>query len=193
MGSRTDQLTQLVAQEFKTWGLTNYKDGYHHLTKSGAKPVLNVDAKDADARLHMACHALRGKRKSTGAIMRTGRTAFQNGGGCCTTSAFAVAYKLHEFGFKGRIEIIGQGSMDNGHMWVVVDRVGATVQDGWVKRPANGYADWGSFIALDVWLKAFGWEGIWKKPENGMHHFFIENDHTKLEVTYDSTVEDGDD
>jgi hypothetical protein len=193
MGTRTDQIKEIVARDFAAWGLTNYKDGYRHLTKVGAERVINDGAKLADARLHMGCHAFLGKRKSTAAVIRTGRSAFQNGGGCCTTSAFAVAYKLLDAGIRDRVEIIGQGSMDNGHMWVVVGRTGGAVQDGKVKRPDNGYAEWGSYIAVDVWLKAFGWEGVWKKPEHGMHHFFIENDHTKLEITYDSLVEDGDD
>jgi hypothetical protein len=193
MGKRTTQIKHIIDHDFADWGLTNYGSGYTHLAKPGATINVKAEAKNADARLHMGCHAFLGKRKSTSAASRTGRQAFQNGGGCCTTSAFAVVFKLLEAGITDRIEIIGQGSHDNGHMWVVVGRTGDTVQDGKVKRPANAHDDWGSYIVCDVWLKAFGWPGVWKKPPGGKHHFFIDNDHDHLEVTYDSLIEDGDD
>lgn len=191
------QIVHAIVKNFGNWGLTNYKDDYAHLTKPGAQVKINAGAKDADARLHMTCQAFRGKRKSKDQVMSTGRRAFENGGGCCTTSAFAVAYKLHEVGVTERIEIIGQGSFHNGHMWVVVGREGGTSQGGGLnatKRPENSHATWGDYVAVDTWLKAFGWgSGVWRKPPNGKHHFFIESDISRLEITYDSLVEDGDD
>ena len=189
-------ITQQVILNFANWGLTNFKEDYRHLAAPGKQPVVNNGAKNADARLHMMCQAFRGNRKSTDEVMRTGMQAFQNGAGCCTTSAFAVAYKLHDAGVTDRIEIIGQGSFDNGHMWVVVGRTNGTEHSGGLvkgrKRPDNSHNHWGDYMVVDVWLKAFGWKGVWRTPPQGKHHFFIDNEFSKLEVTYDSLVGDGD-
>lgn len=189
---RLTHISTIIDKEFAGFGLTNYKSDYSHLTKKGSTVLVNEKAKALDGALQMRCFALKGIRKSTFSVKMTGKQAFANGGGCCTTCAFAVAYKLLESGITDRIEIIGQTSFHNGHMWVVVGRTGATVQDGVVKRPANTHATWGKYIVVDIWLKAFGWDGVWKNPPNGQHHSFIEDDIGKLEVTYDSTVPEGD-
>jgi hypothetical protein len=186
------QISRMMKDDFGGWGITNYGNGYAHLAKGGAKVATAPDKKDADARLYMGCHAFNGNMKTTSAVKRTGGMAFRNGAGCCTTSAFAVAFQLLECGIRDRIEIIGQGSHDNGHMWVVIGRTGGTVRDGKVNRPANPQSEWGEYIVCDVWLKAFGWPGVWKTPPGGKHHFFIEDDHERLEITYDSTAQEED-
>jgi hypothetical protein len=188
------RILQMARLDFDDWGLTNFKEGYRWLTKPGEQPniVANGAVKDQDFALYARCHAFLGKRKSSASVRMTGRQAFQNGAGCCTTSAFAAAFKLLSFNIPERIEIIGQSSHDNGHMWVVVGRTGGTVQDGNVKRPANDPDQWGNIIVVDTWLKAFGWSGVWKNPPGGAHHEFIENDSDFLEVTYDSLVPNGD-
>jgi hypothetical protein len=184
---------RIVQADFKDWRLTNYKKGYAHLLKPKAVPrTASEDVKNKDAMLSMSCQAFRGRRKATTAVNGTGATAFKNGGGCCTTSAFAVAHRLLSGGVTGRIEIIGQTSLNNGHMWVVCGREGGTRLDGNVRRPANPCSDWGGFVAVDAWLMAFGWEGVWRKPREGKHHFFIVSDHKQLEITYDSMVPGGD-
>lgn len=190
---RFTQIKSLIDTDFKDWGLTNYKKGYAHLTAPSATVKINEAAKDGDGKMQMRCFAPKGVRKSTKSVKFAGGEAFKNNGGSCTTTAFAVVYKLLESGITDRIEIIGQGSLNNGHMWVVVGRTGGFVTDGVVKRPANRHGEWGSYIVIDVWLKAFGWAGVWKQPDQGKHHFFIENDINALEITYDSLVPEGDD
>ncbi|MEO1457968.1 MAG: hypothetical protein AAFV49_10485 [Pseudomonadota bacterium] len=190
----------IMNRQFGGWAMANYSNGYAWLKhpKRDQPTVATQTQKDADRRLHAACNAMLGKRKSTAQVIRTGQSAYNNGAGVCTTSAFAVAARLlADPNVNDRIEIMGQaGGINAGHMWVVVGRVGGTtlVGNGFQarRRPANAHANWGPYIVCDAWLQALGWKGFWKTPQNGQHHRFITPNHNALEIVYDSNLPGGD-
>lgn len=188
----------MLNTQFNTWTLTNYKPAYNHLKKPGATIRVASDTTTAsDQRMMMACNTF-GKLKTQDEVMRTGQRMFNNGGGCCTTSAFAAAYKLMAMGlgtdaYPGtRVEIVGQGGgTANGHSWVIVNRLGGMLKGKKGYRIANNPNTWGNFLAVDPWLMAFGWEGVWFSPPNGEHHFFINSSKEELELVFDSNYPNG--
>lgn len=206
---KEEQLGSIMLRHFGDWRITNYGVQYSGLRRTRAHephsgmPQRAVARKGSDtqknndAQLHMRCHALAGRRKSTAEVMDVGRQAFAIGAGVCTTSAFAVAYKLLEEGIQDRIEIIGQGSLSNGHMWVVIGRDGDTEVHGTgasrKRIPDDEPATWGNYLVADAWLRAFGWPGFYRKPANGRHHSFIDARRHCLSITYDSLEPEGDD
>lgn len=196
-GYYEDDIQSMLDNDFSNWSLTNYKSGYAWLAKNGnAALVKQADAttKNADGRLYGACHTFPGKLKSTAQVESVGQRAFNNGGGCCTTSAYAAAFKLLNMGlgkqvFPGsRVEIVGQPGANNGHMWVLVNRQTGSLQkqSGGHLHPAAKPNQWGNYFIIDTWLMAFGWKGLWRTPLMGRHHTFIEQDQGKWEIYYDS-------
>ncbi|MEO0822013.1 MAG: hypothetical protein AAF074_16495, partial [Pseudomonadota bacterium] len=140
----------IMNRQFGGWAMANYSNGYAWLKhpKRDQPTVATQTQKDADRLLHAACNVMRGKRKSTAQVTRTGQIAYNNGAGVCTTSAFAVAARLlADPNVNDRIEIMGQSGFYGGHMWVVVGRTGGTILSGngllAVRRPANAHANWG--------------------------------------------------
>ena len=191
------QMAQIMMVDFSNWSICNPQNHLHLAAGNNANNanVAGLATVNADAALHMACNALLGRRKSTAQVLQTGNRAYANGGGICTTSAFAVAARLlGNNQINDRIEIIGQTGA-NGHMWVVVGRQGGTnlvgAGVGARRRPANAHANWGNYFVLDAWFKALGHPGHYASPPGG-HHAFVTNNHNLLEITYDSTVPTGD-
>lgn len=188
-------IEKMLKKNFSSWSLTNYKSGYDHLKKDGATiKKSSVPQKEGDAKLMLQCNAM-GKLKSLKQVELTGSKIFLNGGGCCTTSAFAAAFKLLEMGLGtskypgSRVEIVGQGGGHiNGHSWVLVNRRGGRFR-GKTYSIANTPSTWGEFYAVDPWLMAFGWEGVWETPKDGEHHSFI--DASSLELIFDSNTPEG--